>query len=545
MSGLHRIRLVYLRSLRGWSNSMNLDYEDPPPIPPGLEQDLFNCLDDMTIYGRPMWEGAQVSKLSIPHASHVAVGGLIPLLFMLEGYVPQHDHEMKDAEDEVPMIKCLTRKRIFQVDQGGGSGSAAVDNDEAEKTFDVKVNVSYGSNLNKKKKSKYRNIVANSSRAGGSQARAGEIMLAFSGDMPVTLEGSEDPALVFQTGSLDFTARSIYAYTVLVYGHMASNLHFLSLPTGYSISEDSEEEPIKEEPLKEPKEEMIIQGYAIELEDSLLTIDLMPFGHGSFDVIMGMDWLSKHRAEIVCPEKVVQIPLAKGKSKEDHEVHLKLVLELLKKDKLYAKFSKCELWLQEVHFLGPDDFVVYCDMSNQGFRCVLMERGKVIAYASRQLKIHEKNYTTHDLELGVVVFALKNWRHYLYGIECSWDTHLPLHEFSYNNGYHSSIRCAPFEPLYGRKCRSPIKERLKAARDHQKSYAGNMRRPLEFSVSDQRIGPVAYRLRLHQELSSIHDTFHVSNLKKCLADANLHMPLKEIKVDKTLRFVEEHVEIID
>ncbi|GKC46928.1 putative reverse transcriptase domain-containing protein [Tanacetum coccineum] len=64
---------------------------------------------------------------------------------------------------------------------------------------------------------------------------------------------------------------------------------------------------------------------------------------------------------------------------------------------------------------GPDDFVVYCDASKQGFRCVLMQKGKVIAYASRQLKTHEKNYTTHDLELGVVVFALKIWRHYLYG----------------------------------------------------------------------------------------------------------------------------------
>ncbi|GKE27061.1 putative nucleotidyltransferase, ribonuclease H, partial [Tanacetum coccineum] len=193
-------------------------------------------------------------------------------------------------------------------------------------------------------------------------------------------------------------------------------------------------------------------------------------------------------------------------TKEDHEVHLKLVLELLKKERLYAKFSKCEFWLQEVHFLGhvvnhngihvdpskieavknwkapttpseirsflglagyyqrfianfskiakpltsltqknkkyewgveqeeafqtlkdnlcnapilslPDgieDFVVYCDASNQGLGCVLMQRGKVIAYASRQLKIHEKNYTTHDLELGAVVFALKTWRHYLY-----------------------------------------------------------------------------------------------------------------------------------
>ncbi|GKE25241.1 putative reverse transcriptase domain-containing protein [Tanacetum coccineum] len=63
----------------------------------------------------------------------------------------------------------------------------------------------------------------------------------------------------------------------------------------------------------------------------------------------------------------------------------------------------------------PEDFVVYCDASRIGLGCVLMQRGKVIAYASRQLKIHEENYTTHDLELGAVVFALKIWRHYLYG----------------------------------------------------------------------------------------------------------------------------------
>nr|GEV13471.1 putative reverse transcriptase domain-containing protein [Tanacetum cinerariifolium] len=149
--------------------------------------------------------------------------------------------------------------------------------------------------------------------------------------------------------------------------------------------------------------------------------------------------------------------------------HLRLVLELLKKDKLYAKFSKCEFWLREVQFLwhvtngnkihvdpskikavknwkaprtpsekcktfdwgeeyelafqtlkdklcnapvlalsdGPEDFVVYCDASGIGLGCVLMQRGKVIAYASRKLKIHEKNYTTHDLELGAVVYALK------------------------------------------------------------------------------------------------------------------------------------------
>ncbi|GKA84872.1 putative reverse transcriptase domain-containing protein [Tanacetum coccineum] len=164
----------------------------------------------------------------------------------------------------------------------------------------------------------------------------------------------------------------------------------------------------------------------------------------------------------------------------------------------------------------------------------------------------------------------------------SWDVHLALAEFSYNNNYHSSIRCAPFEALYGRKCRSPvlwaeigegsligpelvlemtdkvvlIKEKLKAERDCQTSYADKRRKPLEFEVGDrvllrvspwkgvvrfgkkdklaprtvglfeilERIGLVAYRLRLPEELNSVHDTFHVSNLKKCLADANLHVP---------------------
>nr|GEY39904.1 putative reverse transcriptase domain-containing protein [Tanacetum cinerariifolium] len=540
-----------------------------------------------------------------------------------------------------------------------------------------------------------------------------------------------------------------------------------------------------------------------------------------------------------------------SKSKEEHEVRLKLILELLKKEKLFGKFSKCEFWIQEENAFqtlkdmlcdapilalpeGADDFVVYCDVSNQGFGCVLMQRNKVIAYASRQLKIHEKNYTTHDLELGAVVFALKidydweiryhpgkanivadalsrkermkprrvramsmtmhssikakileahreaskntstltemlkgldkqlerkeddglylaeriwvlvygslrtlimneahatryslhpgadkmyydlrglywwpemkkdiamypeipEWKwekitmdfinklprtrsghdliwvivdrltksaHFLavreeykteklarlyineiiarhalgtrldlstaYHLETddqsertiqtledmlracamdfggNWDTHLPLVEFSYNNSYHSSIKCAPFEALYGRRCRTPIawtevgegkllgpeivqettdkivqiKERLKVARDRLKSYANNRQKPLEFSVGDkvllkvsprkgvvrfgkksklspryvgpfeivERIGPVAYRLRLPQELVGVHDTFHVSNLKKCLADVNLHVPLEEVKVDDKLHFVKEPIEILD
>ncbi|GJT54899.1 retrovirus-related pol polyprotein from transposon TNT 1-94 [Tanacetum coccineum] len=94
-----------------------------------------------------------------------------------------------------------------------------------------------------------------------------------------------------------------------------------------------------------------------------------------------------------------------------------------------------------------------------------------------------------------------------------------------------------------------VKEKPKAARDRQKSYADKRRKPLEFEEGPfeilERIVPVAYRLRLPEELIGVHDTFHVSNLKKCLGNANLHVPLNEIEIDKTLHFVEEPVEIID
>ncbi|GJS45230.1 hypothetical protein Tco_0595351 [Tanacetum coccineum] len=96
-----------------------------------------------------------------------------------------------------------------------------------------------------------------------------------------------------------------------------------------------------------------------------------------------------------------------------------------------------------------------------------------------------------------------------------------------------------------------IKERLKATRDCQKSYVDNKCKPLEFSVGDQvllKVSPWKGIMRFGKKgklAPSVHDTFHVSNLKKCLADANLHVPLEEIKVDKTLHFVEEPVKIMD
>ncbi|GJR13075.1 putative reverse transcriptase domain-containing protein [Tanacetum coccineum] len=148
-----------------------------------------------------------------------------------------------------------------------------------------------------------------------------------------------------------------------------------------------------------------------------------------------------------------------------------------------------------------------------------------------------------------------------------WVNHLPLVEFSYNNSYHASIKAAPFEALYGRKCRSPvcwaevgevqltgpeivqettekviqIKQRIQAARDRQKSYA-DLKRKLKpryvgpFKVLET-VGAVAYKLELPQKLSRVHNTFHVSNLKKCYADEPLAVPLDGLRIDDKLHFV--------
>ncbi|GJX68485.1 putative reverse transcriptase domain-containing protein [Tanacetum coccineum] len=147
----------------------------------------------------------------------------------------------------------------------------------------------------------------------------------------------------------------------------------------------------------------------------------------------------------------------------------------------------------------------------------------------------------------------------------SWDTHLPLIGFSYNNSYHTSVKCAPFEALYGRKCRFPviwtevgesqvigpeliqemtekifqIKERLKTEKSHQKSYADKRRKPLEFKVGDR----VLLKVSLSGTICCVHDTFHVSNLKKCLAEPDVQVPLDEIEIDENLRFVEEPIKI--
>nr|GEV15725.1 putative reverse transcriptase domain-containing protein [Tanacetum cinerariifolium] len=411
--------------------------------------------------------------------------------------------------------------------------------------------------------------------------------------------------------------------------------------------------------------------------------------------------------------------------KKEHKEHLKAIFELLKKEELGihvdpAKIESIKDWASpkiptEIRqFLGlagyyqsapilalPEgskDFVVHCDASHKGLGVVLMQREKVITYASRQLQVYEKNHTTHDLELGSVVFALKIWRHYLYGTKCTmftdhkslqhildqkelnmrqqrwleflsdydydiryhpgkanvvadtlsrkerigplrvralvmtivldlpkrvleaqiealklenlknedvdismsttyhletdgqsertiqtledmlracvidfgkgWVKHLSLVEFSYNNSYHASIKAASYEALYGRKCRSPvcwaevgeaqltgpeliqettkkiilIKQRIQATQDRQKSYADLKRKPMKFEVGDR---VMLKRLKLPQELSRVHHTFHVSNLKKCYTDEPIVMSLEGIHIDDKLQFVKEPVEIME
>nr|GEV11314.1 putative reverse transcriptase domain-containing protein [Tanacetum cinerariifolium] len=393
---------------------------------------------------------------------------------------------------------------------------------------------------------------------------------------------------------------------------------------------------------------------------------------------------------------------------------------------------------------GTKDFLVYCDASKHGLGCVLMQREKVKAYASRQLKTHEVNYTTHYIELGAVVFALKIRRHYLYGTKCKiYTDHKSLQhileqkdlnmqqrrwvellndydcDINYHSGkanvvadtlsqkeslkprrvralqlaiwrdlpkqlkrareealkpknlkaeylrglhkrlsinadgmYHyenhlwisvykelrqlvmdeahkSNYLCGQVPNMFKGQGGVPeairpvtttehsgmemggnldgfrdpfsmaeigdsqitgaeliqektdeivqIRQRVAAARDRQKSYADRRRKPLEFQVGDrvllkvppwngvisfgkrvklnlryvgpfeilERIGPVAHRLDLPDGLKGVYSVFHVSNLKKCLADGNLQVPLDEIYINEQLWFVEEPVEIMN
>ncbi|GJW77572.1 putative reverse transcriptase domain-containing protein, partial [Tanacetum coccineum] len=353
---------------------------------------------------------------------------------------------------------------------------------------------------------------------------------------------------------------------------------------------------------KKVKVDRIIRGCKLELGSSLFTIDLIPLGHGSFDVIVGMDWLSHNKAVIVCHEKVVEIPLVDGEILRVHEERVEELTKALKNAKVdEPKISDISL-VREFVEVFPDDLKGLPPQRQVEFRIELIPGATPVAKSpyrlapsemqelSKQLKelqdkgaryfskidlrsgyhprlrvpvkddirkrqelpMHldncrfmRKNYTTYELELKRCVglrprdadkmyYDLRDmywWpgrrrhatmlvmfkrvpdgtrldmstayhpqtdgqsertiktlgdmlRACVIDFGGSWDVYLSLAEFSYNNSYHSSIRYAPFEALYGRKL-VLIKEKLKAARDRQKSYADNRRKPLEFEEGDR------------------------------------------------------------
>ncbi|GKA50652.1 putative reverse transcriptase domain-containing protein [Tanacetum coccineum] len=284
---------------------------------------------------------------------------------------------------------------------------------------------------------------------------------------------------------------------------------------------------------------IVLRGCTLGLLGHPFNIDVMPIELGSFVVIIGMDLLANHHAVIVCDEKIVRIPYG------DEETEDKSEEKRLEDVPTVQDFPK--VFTEDLPGLPPNE-----------------------------------TYLISKIELSLA---------------------LPLWEFSYNNSYHTSIKATPFEALYGHKCRSPvcwaevgdaqltspniihettekiiqIKKHIQAACDRQKSYIDRRRKPLEFQVGDKvilkvspwkgvihfgkrgklnpryigpfkvldKVGTVSYRLKLPDQLSRVHITFYISNLKKCFSDEPLAILLDEIQIDDKLHFIKELAEIMD
>ncbi|GKC15860.1 putative reverse transcriptase domain-containing protein, partial [Tanacetum coccineum] len=326
--------------------------------------------------------------------------------------------------------------------------------------------------------------------------------------------------------------------------------------------------------------------------------------------------------------------LINSRNKMEHEEHLKEIPELLKKEELYAKLSKCEFWIpkKEVKFdwgdkeeaafqlikqklcsapilalpEGSEDFVVYCDALHKGLGAVLissnrgtetreLQKGRRRRYDQegyiegkvgtpfdetlclngrswlpcygdlRTVIMHESHKSKYSIHLGSDKMYIDMKKLYWWP-NMKADIAAYVHKcltcaklLSSSQGYDTIwvivdrlTKSALFLPIretdpmekLARMYLKEIKQRIQAVRDRQKSYADLKRKSMEFQVLD-KVGAVAYNLELPQELSRVHHTFHVSNLKKCYADEPLAVPLGGLHIDDKLHFVEELVEVMD
>ncbi|GJY81425.1 putative reverse transcriptase domain-containing protein [Tanacetum coccineum] len=243
-----------------------------------------------------------------------------------------------------------------------------------------------------------------------------------------------------------------------------------------------------------------------------------------------MDWVAYHRSVIDCYEKIICISPPNGKILEvqgerpekdsgslacikadekklddirvvrdfpeiflDDLLGLPLVSVV---SQVISSFGNHQLWCTEERYKDRSldhDFVVYYDASKQGFGCVLMQRGKVIAYASIQLKTHEKNYTTHDLELGAVVFALKIWRHYLYARKSVYLTDTSVQYIFDQKELH--LRQRRWTSLSSNSCCVCPKKYHRARKCRWQC--------LEFEKKDQSQGSTCYEYYIHFGLETM------------------------------------------
>nr|GEU66406.1 putative reverse transcriptase domain-containing protein [Tanacetum cinerariifolium] len=416
----------------------------------------------------------------------------------------------------------------------------------------------------------------------------------------------------------------------------------------------------------------IIRGCTLNFLNHPFNINLMPIEMGSFDVIIGMEWLVKYHAVIICDEKLVRVPFGSDKMYQDLkrlywwpnikaeiDTYVSKCLTCAKVKIEYQKPSgllvqpeipqwKWEniimdfvtklpkttarqdtIWVivdrltKSAHFLPVREDDTLDKLTRQYLKEVVSSHGVPVSIISDR----DGRFTSHfwksinkalgtRLDMSTAYHpetdgqserTIQTLEYMLracvldFGKCC--DKHLSLVEFSYNNSYHTSIKAAPFKALYGRKCRSPIcwaevgdrqltgpeiihettektvqiKSRIQDARDRHKSYADVRRKPFEFQVGDKvmlkvspwkvvirfgkreklnpryigpfkilaKVGTVAYRLELPEQLSIVHSTFHVAKLKKCMADEPLAIPLDEIQVDDKLNFIKEPIKIMD